>query len=148
MTLDAPWVHPRYALVCRASKHGGFETRVSVRGAKAFFALTRLRPNERRHKGQARSAAQNPFCGETILPGCERGCFARKIDKKGFWTKRALPRWCPLKNHTPKIRNSARQTRFISAFTETAPAIGFHENIAKTTRPGEAIRGQAFGRAY
>ena len=80
-----------------------------------------------RDERQARSAAQNPFFGETILPGCERGCFARKIDKKGFWTKRALPKWCPLKNHTPKIRNSARQTRFLSAFTETAPAIGFHE---------------------
>ena len=84
----------------------------AVRGscAKVFFALARLRPNERRHKGHARSAARRPFPQKPVLLGGYDGRFERKMNflrKRGFFGHRTSA-YIPAPNKIARAENPGK----------------------------------------
>ena len=78
--------------------------------AKVFFALARLRPNERRHKGHARSAARRPFPQKPVLLGGYDGRFERKMNflrKRGFFGHRTSA-YIPAPNKIARAENPGK----------------------------------------
>ena len=77
---------------------------------EGFFALARLRPNERRHKGHARSAARRPFPQKPVLLGGYDGRFERKMNflrKRGFFGHRTSA-YIPAPNKIARAENPGK----------------------------------------